>query len=213
MQGTPESRRARLNFDYILYMKPNFKIVAVTTFLAISVCANAQERFLRPEVSYNFAKSSDSTIDLKDAVGFGIAGGIYFGAQNGQELGLSAGILNFDIKSVEVGGVDVTGRVKALPLLVTYRYYLGTNEKPLRFYLASAVGYSIVKVEATASLGDVTAAGDSNETDFTWAVGTGAVFKLSDRIDMDAGYRFQQIRQADGHASVNSIYVGANLHF
>ena len=83
-------------------MKANLKTLAIAACFAISTCAYAQEGFIRPELSYNFAKlgiTGVTGVGLKDAVGYGVAGGASFGAQNEHEIGLSIGILDFSLSS------------------------------------------------------------------------------------------------------------------
>ena len=192
-------------------MKPNIKIAALATFLAICVSAYAQEGFIRPELSYNTVKISGDNDSLKDAFGYGIAGGAYFGAQSEHELGLSVGIINFDFKSI--ADTDFKGSVKTVPLLVNYRYYIGTKADAVRFYLAPSAGYTFLKLEDSFSDGEEVWSDDISETDFTWAIGAGVVFKVADKIDVDVGYRFLQVRANGGHANVNSLYVGGNFRF
>lgn len=196
-------------------MKTNLTPLLIATCLAISPCAYAQEGFIRPELSYNFADlsvSSNPGVDLKDAVGYGVAGGARFGAQNEHEISLSVGILDFSTTSSDPAAA-ISGKIKTVPILANYRYYFGAKADSMRCYLAPSAGYSDVKVDTTVTVGNNTARFSSSGTDFTWGAGLGLLFKVADKVDMDLGYRYQEVKESDGKLKVNTVYAGINFRF
>ncbi len=194
-------------------MKSTIQLTVVASILAIGTCAYAQQGFLRPEVSYNFASTSDSVVSLKDSAGFTVAGGAYFGSKNEHEVGLSVGVVNFDLKPVVISGVRVTGDVKTVPVLATYRYYLGARNDRVRLYAAPSAGWTFIKMSATGELSGITASDSDSETDFTWSLGVGVLVNVAPKFDIDAGYRYQQINAGGGHVNVSTIYAGLNWRF
>jgi len=192
-------------------MKANLKTLAIATCLALGTCTYAQEGFVRPELSYNFAslKGSDASgSTLKDAGGYAVAAGASFGAQNEHEIGISVGVANFWIS----GSSGAYGKVKTMPILANYRYYLGTKANSARFYLAPSVGNTSVKVNES----NKGSTFSSSNTSFNWGGGIGALFKVADKFDVDLGFRYMEgikIKDTNIHVQVNTLYIGANFRF
>ncbi len=196
-------------------MKANLKTLAIATCIAIGTCAYAQEGFIRPELSYNFASLSVSNnpgIGLKDTVGYGVAGGASFGAQNEHEVGLSVGIVDFT-PTISAAGSRLTGKLKTVPVLANYRYYFGAKADSMRFYLAPSVGYSNVKIDWTATGPGGTAVISKSGTDFTWGAGLGVFFKVADKVDLDLGYRYQEVKETDAKVKIGVLFAGVNFRF
>ena len=196
-------------------MKVTLKTLAVAACLAISTCAYAQEGFIRPELSYNFAKLSangNSWLGLKDAVGYGVAGGATFGAQNEHEVGLSIGFLDFTPTS-SLPASSITGKIKSVPVMANYRYYFGAKTASLRFYLAPSIGYSSDKVDYTLNVSGGSFHHTSSGTDFTWGAGLGVLFKVADKVDVDVGYRYVAVDYTDAKAKIGALFAGVNFRF
>ena len=200
-------------------MKTNLKTLAIVTCLAVGTCAYAQEGFIRPELSYNFASLSGSDavgFKTKDAAGYGVTGGAYIGAQNEHEIGLAIGKVDFSL-SANAAGVTVSGKAKTVPVLASYRYYFGAKADVARLYVGPYVGYTSIKYNVRATFGTPAVFTDSSSgNSFTWGGGLGGMTKVTDKIDIDIGYRFiggLKISDTNIKARVGSLYAGANFRF
>jgi opacity protein-like surface antigen len=198
-------------------MKTHLKLAAALASVALAASVHA-EGFLRPEVSYTFASVSvpGFSIDLDNAFGYGVAGGATFGGEGQHEVGVSIGVLDYSV-STSLAGATGSGKVKTVPYVATYRYYFGPKTAPARFYLGGAAGWANVKVNASVTSGGITARASESDTDFVWGVGLGAVFKVTERVDIDAGYRYQELQQpvgaVDAKIKSNTLYAGVNFRF
>jgi len=196
-------------------MKANLKTLALATCLAIGTCAYAQEGFIRPELSYDFAKISitgATGIDLKDAVGYGVAGGAFFGVQNEHELGLSVSVTDFRLTS-SITGTNITGKTRIVPILANYRYYFGAKADSMRFYLAPSLGFTSSRGDAAIINGNTLTRASSSGNDSTWGAGFGVLFKVADKIDVDAGYRYMEFKESNAKIKMNSLYLGVDARF
>lgn len=199
-------------------MKANLKTLAVAACLAISTCAYAQVGFLRPEFSYSFARldgSDAAGFKVEDSLGYGIAGGYVVGAQNEHEFGISLATTDFNL-SANVGTASATGKVKVVPVLANYRYYLGTKTDAARCYLAPSVGSTSIKTTTSVVSGITTVNDSSSGTCFTWAAGIGVLFKVDDKIDVDLGYRYVgglKVKETNIKAKVGMLYLAGNFRF
>jgi opacity protein-like surface antigen len=201
-------------------MKANLKTLAIAVCLAIGTCAYAQGVFIRPELSYNFASvtgSDASGFKTQDALGYGIAGGTIFGAQNENEFGLSIALLKFNLASNVTGsGVNTSGNLKIVPLLANYRYYFGSKSDVVRPYFAPSAGWTSVKTNATTVNGITTSVNSTSGHNFTWGVGAGLSAKMNDRVDLDLGYRYLgglKVRTTNAKITVGAFYAGLNIRF
>lgn len=199
-------------------MKTNLKTLAIATCLVIGTCVYAQQGFIRPELSYNFASlsGSDATgFKTKNSVGYGVTGGGYFGAQNEHEIGLGIGIEDFSL-STNVAGVSVSGKAKTVPVLVDYRYCFGAMTDMARFYVGPYAGYTNIKYNLRVAAGNTVATGSSSGSSFTWGGGLGVLFKAADKVDADVGYRYiggLKVSDSNIKAKVGSLYAGVNFRF
>jgi opacity protein-like surface antigen len=209
----------RLENKNPINMKAILRTLAIATCLVTGTCAYAQQGFIRPELSYNFASlnGSDATgFKTKNSVGYGVTGGGYFGAQNEHEIGLGIGIEDFSLSST-VASVTVSGKAKTVPVLVDYRYCFGAMTDMARFYVGPYAGYTNIKYNVRATVGPTTVATDSSSgSSFTWGAGLGVLFKVADKIDADLGYRYiggLKISDSNIKAKVGSLYAGVNFRF
>jgi len=210
-------------------MKTNIKIAAVAAFLALGLSAYAQSGFIRPELSLVIPTTKAGQFDakLKSTAGYGFAMGAVLGAQDEQEIGVS---LSFaDVKGSTststpfnfLGTNYTTGsdsvKVKAMPVLLNYRYYFGAKADSTRFYVGPSVGYANVKytevlVGTRPGYVDTLTITDS-QNGFTWALSFGCAVKLADKTDLDIGYRFTSAKAWDGHFNASTLYTGITFKF
>ena len=196
-------------------MKANLTTLAIVTCLAIGTCAYAQEGFIRPELSYNYARisvASPAGIKLRDEAGYGIASGASFGAQNEQELGLSVSLVDFKLYS-KLAGTSITGKIRTLPILANYRYYFSTKTDAVRFFLAPSAGFTSGRSDVSAFSGGTITRTTSSGNDVTWGAGFGALVKVADKIDLNVSYRHIEFKESDAQLRVNTLSAGANIRF
>lgn len=198
-------------------MKIHSKLIAVLAGLALTTAAHA-EGFIRPELSYTFASVSvpGFSIDLDNAFAYGVTGGATFGAEAQHELGVSIGVIDQSV-TTGLAGATASGNVKTVPYMAGYRYYFAAKAAPARFYLTGGAGWASVKFDARVNVAGVTARASGSDTDFIWGVGAGVMFKVTERIDIDAGYRYQELTQqvgsVDAKIKSNVVYAGVNFRF
>jgi len=199
-------------------MNANLKTLAIAACLAIGTSSYAQGVFIRPELSFNFVALSGSDSNgfkVQDALGYGVAGGTRFGAQEESEFGLSVAALKFTLAS-SITGASASGNVKVMPIMANYRYYFGTKSDVARPYFAPSAGWTNIKTNSSVVSGITTSSSSSSGNCFTWAAGVGLLVKLDDRLDMDLGYRYiggLKVRTTNVKMTVGSIYAGLNFRF
>jgi opacity protein-like surface antigen len=201
-------------------MNANLKTLAIAACLAIGTSSYAQDVFIRPELSFNFASLSGSDSNgfkVQDALGYGVAGGTRFGVQEESEFGLSVSTLKFTVASSISGpGVSASGNLKVVPIMANYRYYFGAKSDIARPYFAPSVGWTNIKTNTSVVSGLTTTVSNSSGNCFTWAAGAGVLFKLDDKLDLDLGYRYigaLKVRTTNIKLTVGSLYLGMNIRF
>jgi outer membrane protein W len=210
-------------------MKTNLKIAAVAAFFALGLSAYAQSGFIRPELSLVMPTTKAGQFDakLKSTVGYGIAGGVVFGAQDEQEIGVSISLADvkgstststpFNYYGTNYNTGSDSFKVKTMPVLLNYRYYFGAKADGTRFYFGPSIGYTHLKYTETAvgnrpGFVDTITINDS-KNGFTWAMALGFAVKLADKTDLDVGYRFTSAKAWDGHYNAGALYTGITFKF
>ncbi|MFA5262272.1 MAG: outer membrane beta-barrel protein [Opitutaceae bacterium] len=211
-------------------MNSNIKIAAVAAFFAIGVSAYAQQGFFRPEVAYVLpaTKIGYSEAKLKGAAGYGVAGGAVFGAQDEHEIGLSLSMFNTNASESTAEPVNFAGtqyssgsdsiKVKAMPVLLNYRYYFGAKTDTTRFYVGPSIGFTHMKGTETlvgnrpGGIIDILESGDTSNG-FSGALSLGVAVKLADKTDLDIGYRYFYSKAFDGNFKANNLYTGITFKF
>ncbi len=210
-------------------MNTKIKIAAVAAFFALGLSAYAQSGFIRPELSLVMptTKAGQFEAKLKSTVGYGIAAGVVFGAQDEQEIGVSLSLadvkgsissstpFNFLGTNYTTGSDSV--KLKTMPVLLNYRYYFGAKADGTRFYVGPSVGYTKVKftevmVGTRPGYIDTLTITDF-ENGFTWALSLGLAVKLADKTDLDVGYRFASAKVGGGHYNAGALYTGITFKF
>ena len=210
-------------------MKTHIKIAAVAACFAIGLSAYAQSGFIRPELSLVMptTKAGQFEAKLKSAVGYGIAAGAVFGAQDEQEIGVSLSLadvkgsissstpFNFLGTNYTTGSDSV--KLKTMPVLLNYRYYFGAKADGTRFYVGPSIGYTNVKytevlVGTRPGFIDMVTITNS-QNGFTWAMFLGLAIKLADKTDLDVGYRFASAKVENGHYNASALYTGITFKF
>jgi opacity protein-like surface antigen len=214
-------------------MKSNIKFAAIAAFLAIGVSAYAQEGFVRPEISYvKFSNSvplglSGSEQSLKGTIGYGVAGGAFFGDQNEQEVSVSITMADakasitepFLIEGIS-GTISDSIKVKTTTILLNYRYYTGAKADSARFYIGPSIGSSHLQASESATgtadgITDTESGDIGSKNPWTFAISVGCAIKLAEKIDLDVGYRYTYglTKSWDEHLESNALYAGVSFKF
>lgn len=199
-------------------MKSNLRVAAVAVFLSIGVSGYAQI-FIRPEMGYSLpsTKVSFAVVNgdktLGGALGFGIAGGDTFGAKNEHEVGLELGVVNFKAaKTTPDTGTDEI-RLKTIPILLNYRYYLSVKAVSARFYINPSVGFTHLKYVENCPGFPLPNNGTTSKYGFTAALSLGAAVKLAESTDFDIGYRFLSAKAWEANLDTHNLYAGIHFKF
>ena len=203
-------------------MNMKLRILAATALLATLGGTARAESFVRPILSYD----SPTNAGFGSAMGYGVAFGTWFGAGKDHEVSFEWHYTDWNY-SQPYSGYSVAGGEKNMPLLVNYRYQSGNAQSPVRFYIGPSLGFTRTHLQVTANF-PTFAPGPAivvDETDwsFTWSGATGIIVKISDRADLDIGYRYLHFQGrnfgvgssnvvVDDHKA-NIAYLGVNFRF
>jgi opacity protein-like surface antigen len=47
----------------------------------------------------------------------------------------------------------------------------------------------------------------------TWGAGLGVLFKVADKVDVDAGYRYMEFKESNAKVKMNTLYAGIDVRF
>ncbi len=236
-------------------MKFNTTVAVGAFFIGIAISASAQDNFLRPEVSYVLPSNnaplalprsvfgiSSTHGSLKGTAGFGLDGGFIFGEQDDQEIGISIGTASSKGSNtisgqptlpepvgynIQESGTD-SFKMREIPILINYRFYVGTNTDAVRFYIGVSGGITNVKetetlvgVEKTTIDGSLSSQQQVNQSSSRssnpWTLGPslGVTIRLANKIDLDVGYRYLYGLNAfqGTHVGTSNLYAAANFRF
>lgn len=217
-------------------MKSNITIAAFTGFLGLAALGHGQDVFVSPGISCDIPSTKVIFIDgntkaLGAAMGFQIAGGAAFGAQDQNEFRLGLGYSDFNVSEAITSsfssfdnGVSYSSgyekvKVQAIPLLLDYRYYFGRTTSFARFHLGPIVGFTRSKatitltgVETTGGAVD-TATSEDSRTDFTWGWGFGVAFRITERADLDFNYTYTSAKVWETSLDIHSLHASLIYRF
>ena len=171
-------------------MKTKIGSIALVALLGANFAAAAEsapkktEYFIRPLVAYVKPTDGDS------ATGFGFAAGGCFGAKKEHELSFDWNYAEWD-ESLTDSDVSVSGSIKYMPYLLGYRYYFGPEALKARFYAGASAGMTSVDVSVLAVGSGMTFSGSDTAWGSTLAGSVGVKVRLTEKADLDLGYRYQ----------------------
>ena len=203
-------------------MKTKTGTIAIVALLGANFATAAEpspqktEYFIRPLAAYVSPTDGDS------ATAFGFAAGGSFGSRKEHEVSFEWNSARWD-KPVTDPDFSATASLKLMPYLLSYRYYFGNEALKARFYIGASAGMSSMDV----SINAVTAGETFSGGDRAWGstlVGTAGVkFRLTEKADLDIGYRYQQINgptlTIEGESielddlKANILYLGVGFRF
>ena len=203
-------------------MKTKTKVIALVALLGANFAAATEpasskpEYFIRPLVAY--VKPTDGN----SATGFGFAAGGSFGSQKEHEVSFELTHAKWD-ESMTDPTVSVSGSLKYMPYLLSYRYYFGPEALKARFYVGASAGFTSVDVSVQAVDSGATFSGSDTAWGSTLAGTIGVKVRLSEKADLDLGYRYQHTSGPTitlagesielDDLKVHVVYVGVGFRF
>lgn len=100
-----------------------------------------------------------------------------------------------------------------MSILAHYRYYFGAKADFLRFYLAPSLGFTSSRSDAAIFNGNTLTRMSSSGKGSTWGAGLGVLFKVADKVDVDAGYRYMEFKESNAKVKMNTLYAGIDVRF
>jgi opacity protein-like surface antigen len=176
------------------------------------------EGFVRPLVEF----ISPETDGYSTRAGVGAVVGSQFGKQEEHELSFEAAGTQWNTARVSsVGAVALQERF--VTCLLNYRYHFGPATAPVRFYAGPSLGYTNNDVSGAVTGAHGVTAGRESIWNLTWSGSAGLTFKLSEKIELDVGYRFLHVQPRDttlaGYAfkgeavKAHVVYAGVGFRF
>lgn len=193
-------------------------LVACVALVSLSPFASAADAFVRPVVSLIIPQSGG----LDNEVGYGVAAGALFGADSSHEWSLEVtharwkyeqmmDLSGLDGDTLHFSGPSVD---TVTPVLVNYRYRFGSRASRVRFYLGHSLGATQIKRKAWAAENGMYRVSFRSENDwkFTVAGSAGVAVKLTERVELEAGYRYSWVDDLISRRTHN-VYLGAGIKF
>ena len=181
--------------------------------------AHAAESYLRPIIS----NVSPSTEGYSNAVAGGLSAGFYWGPRGQHEINYEWGYTYWDSKGV-LSNMGYAIRETFMPHLINYRFNLRLSESNnYSWYLGPSLGFTNNKVTIEATSGSQRVSFSQADWSFTFGGTTGINLRLTDRIDLDLGYRYLSVKGAkytvsgvtfeSQNAHANIVYAGIGFRF
>jgi len=173
------------------------KLAACAAFILISTPTFA-DGFVRPLVE--FISPHEEGYSTK--AGAGVAVGTLFGPQRQHEISFECAGTRWNTAQVTSAGVAAVSE-RFVSCLLNYRYHFGPATAPVRFFAGPALGVTNNSIDLAWVRSSGVAAGRASPWSFTWSGSAGIGFKLTEKIELDAGYRFLHVQ------SYNTIIAGS----
>jgi opacity protein-like surface antigen len=179
-------------------------LAALAALFAFSASAYA-ESYIRPEILWSQGKESDGDFS-SSKMGFGLVGGITLGDQAEHDISVGISATNYSHTYTD-GTLDL----KTVPIMLNYRYIFLEKTSAVRVYVGPSIGFTLMKM----------AVGDESKstTGFTWGGTVGILWKASDHIDVDIGYRYMDAKvdisdwDVNSSLKINMLSAGVSFKF
>lgn len=208
-------------------MKISTLIVTLIIFSAVSF---SQEKY-GSEFSVNLVIPSGPNAKYFNN-GFGVNGNFYYDLEKNIRIGISIGYLRLTANSEEIrnqyesivseGGLEASGSIRALPLMLTFK--LITPDNPIRVYglLEGGLWTYWSSISGTFNNNGEAVTIDKSEfrSEAGFAAGMGLLFRLSQVMSLDLGIKYQFVQDSE-YLNVNRnsietsrlIMIGAGLNW
>lgn len=192
------------------------RLLLFVSILTAFTVHGATTAFIRPIVSV----IQTSTQAYGSSTGIGVCGGVCLGDKGQHEVSLETDYTSWGFDT-RVGNVRVNGDEKYQLFVVNYRYhFVFPSHEKLNFYAGPSLGFVVSTLSVTASgYGSAT----STSSSASWGVGAGAIYRVTDHIDIDVGYRNQYIvgtsyavhgyTYTTENTTVGAVYAGIGFRF
>ena len=208
-------------------MKIGTLIITLIIFSAVSF---SQEKY-GSEFSVNLVIPSGPNAKFYNN-GFGASGNFYYDLETNIRIGISIGYLRLTANSEEIrnqyesivsdGGLEASGSIRALPLMITFK--LITPDNPVRIYGALEGGlwtyWTSVSGTFNNNGGIVTIDKSEFRSEAGFAAGMGILFRLSQVMSLDIGVKYQFVQDSEylnvNRSSIETsrlIMIGAGLNW
>jgi outer membrane protein W len=171
--------------------RTKFFAVAACAFFGVIAPAHAANAtgFVRPVVAY----VSPTTDGYDDAGYIGVQAGVLIGPNRNHEFSAEIGGTGWD-SDERIGTLRVEATETYVPILASYRFYVGSNEAPVRFFFGPSLGFTTVSYDVEmSSPGFFLRDDDAVEVRATAAANIGVDFRVNTRFSINLGYRYLYI--------------------
>ena len=199
-------------------MKRVIRLALLLTVFGFST-VHAAESYLRAIIS----NVSPSTEGYSSAVAGGVSVGFYWGSKGQHEINYEWGYTHWDSEGM-FSNMRYAMRETFMPHLINYRFNLRLSESNnYSWYFGPSLGFTNSKVELEGASGSQRVSFSQTDWSFTFGGTTGINLRLTDRIDLDLGYRYLSLKGAkytasgvtletkNAHASI--VYAGIGFRF
>lgn len=184
------------------------KIISlIVTLLICTTISFPQEKY-GSEFSVNIVIPSGSNAKFYNN-GFGINGNFYYDLEKNIRVGLSLGYLRITANSEEIrneyesivseGGLEASGSIRALPLMLTFK--LITPDNPVRVYGSLEGGlwtyWTNVSGKFTNNGGEVKIDKSEFRSEAGFAAGMGLLFRLGQELSLDISIKYQFVQDSE----------------
>jgi len=166
-------------------------------FVALALVAvsslTAGNGFIRPTVGF----VSPDAEGYDDSIYLGADIGSFLGKNQNHEVSGEIGFVAWEFDQRE-GAFRAEGEETYVPLLVNYRYYVGTPDvNKVRFFFGPSLGFTEATYEVKVTGPGMNLKGDASELLFTYAVNLGVEIKFTEKLSLNLGYRYLHIKGTD----------------
>ena len=187
-------------------MRKLFIISAAALFLGFNAQAEVKP-YVSGKVNYNFQDYDiESLVSIDDSV---IGGSIALGISGAETLPLRTEFefsLMSEAEDTILGLIDISGKVYTYMLNFYYDFYNQSNFIPyVGFGLGAATGDMTMNANGLSE--------SDKETAFSWQVGVGSYYKLSNNLLADLGVKYQSIDFDGIDAQIINVSLGLRYNF
>lgn len=183
-------------------MKTLSRILVV--MLAGAAASASADTFIRPAAYY-----VSPTTDGYSSAG---AGAVSIGFSRGEnlqhEFSMEVAYVRWN-SSTNVSGIAVSGSEHYMPYLANYRFLFGQKGDTLRAYIGPAIGVMNSRIDVSARSRFGSFSDSSSAWAFAAAGSAGVVLKLSDKVNLDIGYKYLHAEAASYTIAGVNLEAGA----
>ena len=153
--------------------------------------------FARPIIGI----ADPSTDGYSSATTAGLCAGYYWNSETSsitKEASLEIGYTKWTYRG-DVEGYGVRAKEEYLPVMLNLRAHfpLGKELERVRFYFGPSLGLAQARGSIKVSDGEDTYSGSVSDWSFCFGGTAGFVFQLTDKIDLDVGFRLLRLEGSD----------------